>query len=694
MLSTLASGVSGMRAANKRIDVVANNIANANTVGYKASRVQFREAFTELVRAASRPSANYGGTNPMQIGTGVEVAAVETLFTQGNLESTGRVLDLAIQGQSFFKVRGREGYFYTRAGNWQLDADGHMLMPGSGHRLQGVMADVRGNLSAGAPVVDIRLPVGLTVPANATSMVDLAGNLNSDAEPSPTILRTRNRVFAIEQSTSNGGAGSNVNGLYARGVANRAVTNLTPGNGTITISDGTLSVVYTYGTNGAASGVDRIFTSLNDLIAEVNNDFGASFTAAMDDTTGAIVFTGVAASSTLAVTSNNSILLQAFSSVNGVLLAAATVQTDEFSHAATDADLLTNLRNANGISLGVVNGDVLDIDGNVGGNAVATGTLAVGPATTYGDLQVAIDVTLGLGTQAANVDVLDNGALEIIGDAGTPNAISQMNIRTQGATAPGFDAIFNATPGNYLTVQDAADVTHELGVKIYDSLGTAYDLTMAFQKDPLVPNRWTWEVTVNPPGINSLGTTGFVSFTPDGLLEIFEYDNGATAYTFNPVSGGANPVSIDIRGGVMGNLEALTQYAAPSTAIAVGQDGYKAGQLQSIAVDDKGVVTGLFTNGLNLDLAQITMVDFNNPSGLQRIGDSLWATTSNSGLPREGFSGSTSVSSITSGALEVSNVDLPQEFATLIGSQRHFQASARAITTADEMLQEIVSLKR
>jgi flagellar hook protein FlgE len=138
----------------------------------------------------------------------------------------------------------------------------------------------------------------------------------------------------------------------------------------------------------------------------------------------------------------------------------------------------------------------------------------------------------------------------------------------------------------------------------------------------------------------------------------------------------------------------LGGFAGASNAVIASQDGFQAGELESIAVDSAGVITGVFSNGVNQALAQLTLARFNNPGGLIRRGDNMFAESANSGLPVLGFAGTTSTSSITAGALENSNVDLSQEFTSMIVTQRGFQASARVITTSDEMLTELVNLKR
>ena len=124
------------------------------------------------------------------------------------------------------------------------------------------------------------------------------------------------------------------------------------------------------------------------------------------------------------------------------------------------------------------------------------------------------------------------------------------------------------------------------------------------------------------------------------------------------------------------------------------QDGYSSGTLQNFTIDRTGLITGAFTNGVNVPLAQIMLADFNNPAGLLRVGDNMYQESANSGGAVLGIALQGSQSTLTSGALEMSNVDLAREFTNLIIAQRGFQANSKVITTSDELLQELVGLKR
>src|SRR3954463_10408640 len=123
MLQAMFSGVSGLQVHQTKLDVIANNIANVNTVGFKAGQVTFEDQLSQTIRASSGPSATAGGQNPAQVGLGVTLGAVNTLQTQGNLQTTGKSSDLAIQGNGFFLVSSGKSIFYTRDGSFDLDSD-------------------------------------------------------------------------------------------------------------------------------------------------------------------------------------------------------------------------------------------------------------------------------------------------------------------------------------------------------------------------------------------------------------------------------------------------------------------------------------------------------------------------------------------------------------------------------------------
>ncbi len=186
MLRSLMSGVSGVRAHQTLLDVVGNNIANVNTVGFKKDAVTFQDLMYQTTRGASAPSEVRGGINPMQVGLGVKVAAIETIHSQGQLEFTGNRTDMAIEGDGYYVVGEGSSQLYTRAGNFLLDANGNLVQSGTGYMVKGfkMTADPQDPTSytMGSSLVDINIPVGQKIPAKATTLAGYRCNLDSRVE--------------------------------------------------------------------------------------------------------------------------------------------------------------------------------------------------------------------------------------------------------------------------------------------------------------------------------------------------------------------------------------------------------------------------------------------------------------------------------------------------------------------------------
>ncbi len=172
--------------------------------------------------------------------------------------------------------------------------------------------------------------------------------------------------------------------------------------------------------------------------------------------------------------------------------------------------------------------------------------------------------------------------------------------------------------------------------------------------------------------------------------------DGATATTSLTANGDGSLTAAGALavGGVTVDLSTLTGYAGLTTVEAASQDGRAAGTLQSFQIQADGTLMGSFSNGLKQALGRVSLATFANPAGLEKAGGSLYRTSVNSGEPQVGAAGTGGRGQLTGGAVEMSNVDLSSEFTNLIIAQRGFQANSRVITTSDELLQELVNLKR
>lgn len=460
MMRSLYAGVSGLQNHQVRMDVLGNNISNVNTTGFKKGRVNFQDMLSQTMAGAARPTEELGGVNPKQVGLGMTIASVDTIHTQGSLQTTGVMSDLAIQGNGFFMLRDGDKNFYTRAGAFSLDEAGNLVNPANGMRVMGWTAEqIEGEsvVNTSTDVGGLVIPVGSKDPAFATTRVELACNLD------------------------------------------KRTTVIPEGAGTATIMDGTWAT----------------------------------------------------------------------------------------------------------------NFDIYDSFGNV--HTLSVNFTRVPDSQNRWQAQVTVDPGMDTNT---------------IADLGPENG-----------------------EGNTFFIE-------------FNNLGTLQSVTDA-NGDTMAAGRLQVNVGFDVPDANAL---------PDGapLRQNFALDLGEVGSVVNTV----------------------TQFAEKSSTKVFRQDGYGMGYLESYKIDQSGNITGVFSNGANRLLGQIALATFTNEGGLEKAGDSTFVVTNNSGVPNIGPSGTAGKGKIIAGALEMSNVDLSEQFTDMIVTQRGFQANSRTIQTADQMLQEILTLKR
>jgi flagellar hook protein FlgE len=268
LYTSLFSGITGLRNHQVMLDVIGNNISNINTIGYKSSRVMFSEMFSQTRLSAFRPTGENGGVNPQQIGLGASVGAIQSMFTQGNLEGTGSSTDLAITGAGFFVVKHGNQEFLTRVGNFTFDAAGNMVLPSNGAILQGRLASPDGTIPVDAPITNLRFAFDRKAPAKSTTTVKLAGNLDSGTSITPP-NNTVQTTFQVYDSLGNQ---HSVTVTFTKTAANSWTWDATLtgqsgsiGNGTLTF-DGTGTLLTSTGTPIAftpTNGADPVSFTLD-----------------------------------------------------------------------------------------------------------------------------------------------------------------------------------------------------------------------------------------------------------------------------------------------------------------------------------------------------------------------------------------------------------------------------------------------
>lgn len=242
-----------------------------------------------------------------------------------------------------------------------------------------------------------------------------------------------------------------------------------------------------------------------------------------------------------------------------------------------------------------------------------------------------------------------------------------------------------------ITDPDATS-NYSTSTQIYDSLGNTHTATTYFTMTS--PQTWEWHTVVNsselttaaagPEALTEVGS-GTMTFDEDGnLLTGGSASTTAGAIAWNNGSDATQQIDMTF---------ATTQFSSSSVVISQNQNGYAPGEVTKVSIDNSGTVTASYSNGENIDIAMLTLATFTNPTGLTKEGGSLYAATAGSGEPSVGTAGA-SQGYIYTNSLELSNVDLAQEFVDLITIQNGYSASSKVITTTDEMLQELINLKR
>ncbi len=308
----------------------------------------------------------------------------------------------------------------------------------------------------------------------------------------------------------------------------------------------------------------------------------------------------------------------------------------------------------------ILQGFVVDSSGNI------TGTL--------GDLRVATTQSPAKITSSVDIAV---------------NLDATATVATDPFTLDGNGDGVNDDPANY---------NFTTSLTVYDSQGGAHEITLYFVKtgDNAWEVHYVQEDPANPGQLIEAGVQN-LTFNEDGSLE----NDNATAINFDFGAGVITPQPITFNFGTgtgetpAGNgLDGTTQFASDFAVINLNQDGYGAGFLKNLIVSEDGIITGVFTNGQTRVIAQVALAKFLSPTGLSKMGRNLYAESYDSGQPIISAPDTSGLGRVLSNTLELSNVDLAEEFVKMISAQRGFQANSRVVTTTDELLQELVNLKR
>jgi flagellar hook protein FlgE len=656
IFDALTTAVSGLQAQSYALQNISGNIANSQTVGYKETDTNF----SDLVTAAAQGEQTSGG---------VTASSVSTNTVAGTISSTTVSTDMAISGDGYFVVAQPTGSadntpvfsgvdYYTRAGNFQLDSNGY-LVNGSGYYLMGIPIDAATGNPVGSTPQVLQFDDDY-VPAQETTAISYEANLPSS--PTSGILNTAdfeaNPLAGAAVAAEITGTGATLKpdaaavgtstGLDVSSSTTLASLGITSGE-TITVDDGTNTTTYT------STGTDTV----GNLMSAINGG-SAAVTASIN------------ASGDLVLTGNNDL---------ASITVGGTAASDIGFGAGENAFKPTNLLTQGAVS----QGQTLTV--TVGSGTAQTITFGTGTnqVATLAQLQTAIQglsgVTGSVNTSDGDISLTATDPTASITIGGTATA-QEFGIQNSVALPATGSVIANDSTTFTDQSIDGGSVT------AYDSEGNPVNVQFRWAETATGSWQLFYQSDSTATGTQSAWT------------------NVGTTFKFNSNGELSPPISsvaiqnLTVNGDALGNVQlnfgttGLTQFASPSSASddtaqvnQLQQNGYAAGSLQSIAVDSENQITGTFSNGETIPLAQITLATFNGENSLQSLSGQAYAATVDSGPPIFSATGKVEGSS-----LESSNVDIATQFSQLIVAQQAYSANARVMTTADQMIQSLLQV--
>jgi flagellar hook protein FlgE len=692
MSFALSSGVSGLQAHQQMLDVAGNNLANVNTTAFKSSRIQFSELLSETIRKASQPTTTTGGTNPVQMGSGVGVSGIVRNMSQGNIVNTGNSTDLAIEGEGYFVLTDGQQNVYSRAGAFAVDSNSMLVDPATGYRVQRIGSEGESDGFQVPGISDVQVPYNVAMAAKASTSMTVAGNLSADSTLTipQTNLMTANTAMTIN------------NGTMAVGTTTLAsLDQFTAG----TLTNATIDVDGFAHDGTALSDTNRL-TANSALTVSGANAAGTALVSSLDQYTA-----GTLTGATITITGTNH-GGTALSDGTPLAVTAGTTINDIISHINTVLDA-GGTAGANGVA-SLVGGRIVVTDADEGysqsaitltfantGTAAlslpaaftAAGPLAVTNTTTINDLIDHINSVLGTSGTASLV----NGKI-VVTDADSGYSQSDVGLSfTNGATGTGAASL--TMPSYFEMTTVGGEEVKNVNITIYDSQGGKHVLSGAFVRTDTA-NTWDMVLSSITGNIAQLDMadrriSGIKFNASDGSYAGLDSAIGDTSQfviTFEHDT--TNPQTISISMGQIGELDGLTQFAGNSTAVAREQDGYGAGRLSTISVNNEGILIGAFSNGVKKNICALQIALFQNTSGLENVGGNYFIPSANSGgaIATQALTGG--AGSVHGGSLEKSNADVATEFVNLINAQNGFQANSRTIRVATDILQELATLIR
>lgn len=666
------TSVTGLLAAQTELDVTGNNIANASTIGFKASRVEFGDIYATAVVGAG--SANVAGS-------GVTITDIAQDFQAGTIEFTNNNLDLAINGSGFFQLDdGQGGTTYTRAGSFELNKDGNIVSK-TGKFLQGYGLDSQGNQ---LPLRNLAVDQKES-PPHATENIELSFNINSELDPTNlAAVYDKNNASSFSYTTTvqtfdSLGNAQTIKYNFAEQRPVREVYDFTTvQTASAAVTDIEISDIAITWEDPDADG---IFTPDSSSVTNLE---------AQDPRIDASTITWTGTTINFEFKSEASVSGNIIVSEGGTNLEVANLQ---------DGEPLT--RTANEVQAFV-------IDDDSGGAATkfdaATGNLLADTNLVIGGVTIPLDTAMDADDVGAAIASAQQKIIELNPDiqAVQYNSSTDTVYITWKAEAGDVDPISMTDGDSILSgsanspdpVSQNGDNSFMSVYRLYAYLNDSEQLNLGKRVDPGESGFANEDTEIGPITIKFDTTTGVLS-------EI----NGETIIAGGAVPNitilGADPANpndtlldsdTDNLVGVQLDISGSSQFSSDSIVKAATQDGYTKGDLIGVTFEESGEMVASFSNGQRQNLGLVALATFENQSGLQPSGSSEWLATLTSGQailnpPGTGLNGT-----VQSAALEQSNVDISEELVSLIEAQRNYQANSKTLETLNTVTQAILQI--
>lgn len=665
------TSVTGLLAAQTELDVTGNNIANASTIGFKASRTEFGDIYATAVVGAG--SANVAGS-------GVTITDIAQDFQAGTVEFTNNNLDLAINGSGFFQLNdGQGGTTYTRAGSFELNKDGNIVSK-NGKFLQGFGLDAQGNQ---LPLRNLAVDQKES-PPHATENIDLSFNIDSGLDSSLlSAVYDKNNANSFSYTTT-------VQTFDSLGNAQTVKFNFA--------EQRPVREVYQFTTTqNAAAAVNDL--EISDItITWEDPDADGIFTPDSDSQTDLEARDPRIDVSTVAWTGTSlTFEFKSESSVSGDII---VTETGTDLEVANLQDGEPDTRSANEIQSFVIDDDSAGAQAKFGadGNLLADTNLVIGGVTIPLDTAMDADDVGDAITSAQQRIIEQNPDIQAVQyNSSTDTVYITWRAEAGDVDAIGItdgDSILSGSANAPDPVSQNGDNSFMSVYRMYAYLNDSEQLNVGKRVDP-GESGWANEDTeVGPVVIKFDTTTGTLSEINGEAIIAGGAVPKITILGADPANPNDTLLDSDTDNlvGIQLDIAGSSQFASDSIVKAATQDGYTKGDLIGVTFEESGEMVASFSNGQRQNLGLVALATFENQSGLQPSGSTEWVETLTSGQailnpPGTGLNGT-----IQSAALEQSNVDLSEELVTLIEAQRNYQANSKTLETLNTVTQAILQI--